>query len=233
MDMAPSIYDEHFLTDEEKKAIADFGRAYMEAQSRGDHAGMDSAHAAAERLRAGHGYSGGGDGSAYMELAAPPESRSSERTYVPQTDAVNSVYDAAKKARLAGLKSAFDANVLALQAKREAVPELYDGRKNDLAAQAEAAQRGFDEYAAAAGLSSGAAGQARLARSNTLQAGLSALGREEARALRDIDSDEAALKLKYQDDIARAVAEGEYERAAALLEEYRKAAQSAVSAARA
>lgn len=230
--MAPSIYDDSFLTEKEKKAIEDFQAAYRDAQARGDREGMDAAHAAAERVRAGHGYSGGADGFGYVELdGGTPAGYSPARlrSYVPQTEAVDRVYDAARDAKIAGLKSAYDSSVGALRAQREAVPEVYRAERNDLAAQAELSGRNFNEYAAASGLNSGTAGQAQLARSNTLQAGLAKLGRQEAQEITDIQRAEAELKLKFENDIAQAVAEGEYKRADALLEEYRRAAQSAVS----
>lgn len=47
-----------------QKAKADWKTAY----DAGDQAGMDAAHAAAEAIRAGYGYSGGADGSEYLPL---------------------------------------------------------------------------------------------------------------------------------------------------------------------
>ena len=116
-----------------------------------------------------------------------------------------------------------------MRGAREAIPQVYQGEKNDLAAQSAVAERNFEEYAAGTGLASGARGQARLAMENTRQAGMSALDAQEGAALAEADRQEAALKRAYQDGIARAVAEGAYDRAAALLEEYRKAEESKVS----
>ena len=116
-----------------------------------------------------------------------------------------------------------------MKESREAVPQVYQEEKNDLAARSAVAERNFEEYAAGTGLASGARGQARLAMENTRQNGMSALNAQEGAALSEIDRQEAELKRAYQDGIAKAVAEGAYERAAALLDEYRKAEESRVS----
>ena len=232
--MAPSIYDDSFLSENEREKIRGFQDAYKRAQAQGDSAGMEAAHAAAERVRASRGYSGGADGYGYRELSGAGETYrpSVMPRYSAQIDAVNSAYDAAREAQIAGLKSAYDASLGALNAQRQAIPEIYQDEKNDLAAQAQISDRNFNEYAAATGINSGAAGQAALARSNQLQGDMAELGRQEASAIRDVDSAAAQLKARYQDSIAQAVAEGEYKRASAILDEYIRAAQSAVDAAR-
>lgn len=233
--MANSVYDDQFLTDDQRRQVEAFKAEWERANAAGDQAGMDAAHAAAERVRAQQGYSGGEDGGGYIELGSWESGLLSGggparlRAYEPQTDAVNKTYDEALRAQIAGLKSAYEESAAAARRAKEAVPAIYQGEKNALAAQSETAERNFNEYAAGTGLASGAQGQARLAMENARQAGLSELGRQEASALAGAESAEAELKRAYQDGIAKAVADGAYERAAALLEEYRKAAQSAVT----
>lgn len=56
------------LTGADKAAVEDLSRQWSEAQSKGDQAAMDAAHKAAEAIRSGYGYSGGGDGSEYIAL---------------------------------------------------------------------------------------------------------------------------------------------------------------------
>lgn len=154
-------------------------------------------------------------------------------SYRPQTDAVNRLYDARREAALAALRSAFEANSSTLEAQRAEIPGVFQTQRNAAAAQSEQAGRSFNEYAAASGLNSGTGGQAALARSNRLQGDLSALGQQEAAEQRKLESQLAQLKVQYQNDIASAIANGEYERAAALLEEYRRAEESAVTTAQA
>lgn len=154
-------------------------------------------------------------------------------SYRPQTEAVNRLYDARREAALAALRSAFEANASTLEAQRAEIPGVFQTQRNAAAAQSEQAGRSFNEYAAASGLNSGTGGQAALARSNRLQGDLSALGQQEAAEQRKLENQLAQLKLQYQNDIASAIANGEYERAAALLEEYRRAEESAVTTAQA
>ncbi len=238
--MAISAYDDAFLTEDEKRQIEKFQALYQDAYARGDHAGMDSAHAAAEAVRARSGYSGTVDGSGYAPLKGgadagavgsytPPRLPS----YEAQTDAVNEVYDAATRAQVEALKKAFDANIAALEGERAEIPGVYQSRRNEAAAEAEVAGRNFNEYAAASGLNSGTGGQAALARQNRLQADLSVLNSQEAAELRAADRELDGLRVRYQDEIAQAVADGAFKRAQALLEEYQKAAQSAVTTAQA
>jgi hypothetical protein len=51
-----------------QKIISDAGAKWTEAKKAGDKAGMDAAHAAAEKARSALGYSGGSDGSNYIKL---------------------------------------------------------------------------------------------------------------------------------------------------------------------
>lgn len=238
--MAISVYDDQLLTQEQKKQLEAFTDAWNRANAAGDRAGMESAHAAAERVRAQAGYSGGADGSAYSDLGGGQTARaggyggytaSELPSYRAQTQAVNELYDAARDARLAQLKSAFDTNSAQLEAQREEIPRIYQAQKNSVASEAELAGRGFNEYAAASGLNSGTGGQARLAMTNELQGDLAALGAQEAAAQRELENSIAQLKVRYQNDIASALADGEYRRAEALLEEYRREQESAVSTA--
>ena len=252
--MAISVYDEQFLNDEQRKRLRAFTDAWNEANARGDQAGMEAAHAAAERVRAEANYSGTRDGSGYVGFDAAggggqsagnggawsggqnagsgvysPAQLTGYRAGVRE---VNDLYDAARERKLAQLKTAFDQSVEALRAERAELPGVYDGQKNAAAAQSEMAGRSFNEYAAASGLNSGTAGQAALARSNQLQGDLAALGRQEAAEQADIARRETQLRTQYADDVAAAVAQGEYDRAAALLEEYRRAETSRVDTAR-
>ncbi len=234
--MGTSVYDENILTDEQRRQVEAFKAEWQRASAAGDRAGMDAAHRAAESVRAQAGYSGEADGGGYTQL---PKDRQTQYTgsrlasYQPQTDRVNQVYDAAREAQLAQLKSAFEANNATLEAQRAEIPLAFQAQRNQTAAQSELAGKNFREYAAASGLNSGTGGQAELARSNQLQGDLSALGRQEEAAQRDLAEQITELKITYQNAVAEAIAKGEYERAAALLEEYRRAEESKVTASQA
>ena len=62
--MAVSTKDRERLNGEQQSAVQSYTDEYYEAKARGDKAGIQAAHDAAERVRSQAGYSGGADGSA-------------------------------------------------------------------------------------------------------------------------------------------------------------------------
>lgn len=62
--------DNAWTSDEDWNAIQSYKQQYEQAKAVGDTAGMEAAHAAAEKLRGQYGYSGGADGSAYLPTMA-------------------------------------------------------------------------------------------------------------------------------------------------------------------
>ena len=62
--------DNAWTSDEDWNAIQSYKQQYEQAKASGDTAGMEAAHAAAEKLRGQYGYSGGADGSAYLPTMA-------------------------------------------------------------------------------------------------------------------------------------------------------------------
>lgn len=66
--VAKGTYFDRDLSDSDKAAVADYSRQWYEARDRGDQAGMDAAHSAAEAIRSGYDYSGGDDGSERIGL---------------------------------------------------------------------------------------------------------------------------------------------------------------------
>lgn len=61
--MAVSATDKNRLNSEQQSAVQNYTDQYYEAKARGDKAGMQAAHAAAEKVRNQAGYSGGANGS--------------------------------------------------------------------------------------------------------------------------------------------------------------------------
>ena len=151
------------------------------------------------------------------------------RSYLAQEDAVNALYKARQKAQLQALRDAYDQNMLTYQAAREDIAPVFEAQRNATAAESERQRAAFNEYAAARGLNSGAGGQAELARGNVLAGNLNALNTEQARQETEIDRAIAALKAQYQNAIAQAKADNDYQRLADLLTEYRTQEQSLVS----
>lgn len=193
-------------------------------------ADKDAVHASAEEIRNQYGYSGGGDGSLYIPTRLPEDilPKQGLPVYEPQTEQVNNVYDAAIQRTMAALQSAYDQSRLELEKYQAQIPGLYQQQANALSAQAERDRQRFNEYSAQSGLDAGSGSQAALAMQNQQQQSLSRIRTAEANANAEAQSKLASLFTQYQNDIAQALANNEYERAAALLSEYKQRAQSVV-----
>jgi hypothetical protein len=133
---------------------------------------------------------------------------------------IRELYAARREATLRAYKTAYDASMSELAAAAEKLPAQYQRARNQAAASSEIQRANFNEYAAANGLSSGAGGQAVLAMGGQLQSSLSGIGAAEADALSDLELQRTRLAAQYQNDIARAIADGQLQEASALYNDY-------------
>lgn len=128
-------------------------------------------------------------------------------------------YASALEGELAGLKDAYEKNNASLEDEEARLSGIYDPQRNRIAAQNALAKRVWDERAAANGLSSGANGQAELARSSVMQRDLASIGEEEANARADVSLRKKNLTIEYTNAITQARANGQAELAKALYNE--------------
>ncbi len=128
-------------------------------------------------------------------------------------------YASALEGELAGLKDAYEKNNASLDDEEARLSGIYDPQRNRIAAQNALAKRVWDERAAANGLSSGANGQAELARSSVMQRDLASIGEEEANARADVSLRKKNLTIEYTNVITQARANGQAELAKALYNE--------------
>ena len=154
-------------------------------------------------------------------------------SYQAQEDKVKQTYDAKQQSSLAALETAYNQNMMDANATLEKIPATYRAQRNNTEAEYEKQRKAFAEYAANSGVSSGAGSQAQLAYSNQFQNDLNDIGVAQANATADAQLQISKIKQNYQDSVAQAIKENDYERAAALLGEYQKAAQSVVDVAQA
>jgi hypothetical protein len=126
---------------------------------------------------------------------------------------------AQREATLAALRAAYEKNVAGLDRAQSAIAPQYQSARNEAAAQSELQKRNFAEYAAANGLNSGAGGQAQLAFANALQGNLSNLAAKEASTLADLELQRSQMETDYENAIAQAEAQGNYELAQQLYQE--------------
>lgn len=148
-----------------------------------------------------------------------------------QAEYINAMYDANEQRRRAALEAEYTANVGALDRQAANIPAQYQNAANAAGAQAAINQAAFNERAAAAGLNTGAAGQAALAQNNALLAQMSTIRQNQAQALNDVESQRVSLSTQYQKAIADAIAANEADRAAALYNEAKRVDESLVNTA--
>lgn len=157
----------------------------------------------------GGGYSGGGDSSYYDSLQPTDLS-----------GYLNDMYKAYTDAQLAALKSAYEQNLAGLQADAEKIPGIYQGARNEAVSQNDIARMAFNEYANARGLNTGTSGQAALASSATLQSNLTDISTKESDAIAENALQQQQLAIQYRNAAVQAQAEGNYQMAQALYNEY-------------
>lgn len=126
---------------------------------------------------------------------------------------------AQQEAALAELRAAYEKNLAGMDRTQQSISPTYQAARNQAAGNAARQQQAFNEYAAAYGLNSGTAGQAQLAMSNALQGNLSGIDTAEANALSDLELQRSQTEIDYNNAIAQAKAEGNYQLAQQLYTE--------------
>lgn len=137
-----------------------------------------------------------------------------------QGQAVSGMYDAQRDANLSRMEEEYNRNRSQQQADAAKIAGNYQTQKNDLNAQYERQRRNFNQQAAANGINTGTASQAGLATNAAYQRSFGQLGaaqaQDEATAARGLSDLESA----YRSQVNAAIANSDYQRAAALMQGY-------------
>lgn len=136
-----------------------------------------------------------------------------------RTQQINNMYDAQKASTMAGLEGAYNQNMSNAQAAREQINPTYQQSANDVSAAYERTRRNNNQMAAANGLNTGAAGQQAVAQSNAYMNSLGQVRTAQANALNAADRGMADMEAQYKMQVAQALANNDYQRAAALFDE--------------
>lgn len=140
-----------------------------------------------------------------------------------RTDAINAMYDAQRAQQEAQLKNAYDQSMSAYQEAQQKIAPQYQQQANDLAVQYERNRHNFWNQAAASGINTGVSAQESLARGGEYQRDFGKLRTSEAEAQAAAERQMADRKVQYQNDVAAALAQNDYQKAGALLDEYNNA----------
>lgn len=220
-------------------AIAnEYSSQWQKATAAGDTALAEYYHQLAEQLRSTYGYSGGADGSTYIDVQSGPNkgdaynpaqlpSATSQEAYI------NELYKAQQAAALQALKSAYDQNIIDTDALAAKIPETYQAARNQTQAGAEQQRYNWNQYASANGLNVGTGAQGTLSMSNQNMANMSNINAQEANAINDLDTQRLKIQTQYQNDIAQAIANGDMAKAQALYQEAVRVDESLVAVAQA
>lgn len=130
------------------------------------------------------------------------------------------MYDAQIAAQRAALQEQGDQALSHAQANRDKIADIYNAQRNAASVDWERQRRNFLESAATNGLNTGAGSQAELSMMSMGQRTQNDLGAAQAGAEIEADRNIADIKRSTQAAINEAVAKNDYQRAAALLDEY-------------
>lgn len=118
------------------------------------------------------------------------------------------------------LQTTYDQNLSDAEAARDKIAPQYQESRNEIAAEYERQRRNNNMQAAANGINTGANSQMQLAQSSQYQTSQAQNRQRENEALTEADRGIVDLKTNYQNQIAQATANNDYQLAAALLDEY-------------
>lgn len=162
------------------------------------------------------GDTGGTTGGTTSSITSPAYSTA-------RTDAINQIYNAQAAAKQQELKAAYDRQMSSAQAAADKIPQTYQQQANALATQYERNRRNLNMQAAGNGINTGAASQQSLALNSAYQRDYGNIGRAQADAQAEAQRGMADLTAQYESNIQSALAQNDYQRAAALLDEYNNA----------
>jgi hypothetical protein len=159
----------------------------------------------------GTGGTGTGTGAAFHEYPAVNPDRE---------QAIRDMYDAQINAERAALQEQGDQALSDAQANRDNIAKLYNQQRNAASVEWERQRRNFLEGAATSGLNTGAGSQAELSMMSMAQREQNNLGAAQAGAEAEADRNMADIRRSTQAAINEAVMKNDYQKAAALLDEY-------------
>ena len=176
-------------------AIQSAKQAYADAQAIGDTAGMTNANKIANDIRAKYGYSGGGDGSEYIQVSQP-------KAQNPYEDAMSDLqdrYDKLSAQQQQANALAVKQGVQRLENQKYGINQAYD----DSARQAYIAnmqgKKNLPQQLAYSGATGGATETANLGLQTSYENNLANINMNRANALNDIDN--AIVELQNNGDL--------------------------------
>lgn len=133
---------------------------------------------------------------------------------------INSTLDNSMNAQRQGLQNAFNQNMAGQTQATNAGQQAFERANTDLGIQAGRTQNSMNSYADARGLNRQPGSQQALSLGLGTRTAQGKLQQQQQMALQESQRQQELLKTDYQNQITKAVAENDYRRAAALLDDY-------------
>lgn len=145
-----------------------------------------------------------------------------------RVQAINDMYAAQQKALEEQYKAAYDQQMSDAQAAADKIPGTYQTQANDLAVQYERNRRNLNQQAAGNGLNTGTGSQMALALGSQWQRDYGGVKQAQADAQAEADRQMVDLKAQYESQVAAAIAQNDFQKAAALIDEYNNSQEFAL-----
>ena len=142
---------------------------------------------------------------------------------------INDLYDKKFKATSDTITAAQNRAVTAAEQARDKLAPQYQDSMNQLSAEYERQRRNNNLQAQMNGLNTGANSQMQLGQMNVYSQGQAGLQRQMNEAVDAANQNIVDIKTQFEDKIAEAAGENDYQRAAALLDEYSNQYQQMLS----
>ena len=133
---------------------------------------------------------------------------------------INSTMDNTLNTQKQGLLNAYNQNTAAQTESTNAGQRAFTEANADLNVQANRNQTGLDNFADARGLNRQEGSQQALSLNRARQTAPGGVAAAQQRALQESQRQQELLKTDYQNQVQRAIADGDYRRAAALFDDY-------------
>ena len=176
-------------------AIQAAKQAYADAQAAGDTAGMANANKAANDIRAKYGYSGGSDGSEYIQITQPQI----ENPYEEAMAEIQNRYDQLAKQQQQANALAVQQGTQRLENQKYTVNQAYDDSARQAYIANMQSKKNLPQQLAVNGATGGATETANLGLQTSYENNLSNINTNRANALNDIDN--AIIELKNNGDL--------------------------------
>lgn len=133
---------------------------------------------------------------------------------------INNVYDASLNAQKQGLLDAYNTNVQAQAQQRQDAQQAFNAANYDVGVQNDRNDTNLTQFADVRDVNTGLGSQHRLNLGNARAQATSKMAYAQQQALQESDRQAAMLETTYKNRVAAAIADNDYKRAAALMDDY-------------